>query len=354
MQESAIRFYQTGTWTVGNRLLDPTDRTVQSSQERHNALNSGHRACQGCGEALGARYAVDAAFAATNGQIIATNATGCLEVFSTPYPESAWQLPWFHSLFGNTAAVATGLAAAARVKARKKGGEPVRILALGGDGGTTDIGFGCLSGMFERNDDVLYICYDNEAYMNTGVQRSSATPPAARTATTQIAGDEPGNQWGQGKDVPLIAMAHGIPYVATATVADLRDLERKVTKAMSMHGARYIHILVPCPLGWGAASGQTIHLARLAQQTGLFPVFEAEYGEVTHVSHIRRQEPVESYLKLQKRFAHLFGKKADPEVLARIQAMADRNIEKFGLLAADEDEGTIPVAIQADERSHKI
>lgn len=107
MQESAIRFYQTGTWTVGNRLLDPTDRTVQSSQERHNALNSGHRACQGCGEALGARYAVDAAFAATNGQIIATNATGCLEVFSTPYPESAWQLPWFHSLFGNTAAVAT-------------------------------------------------------------------------------------------------------------------------------------------------------------------------------------------------------------------------------------------------------
>ena len=202
--------------------------------------------------------------------------------------------------------------------------------------------------------DVLYICYDNEAYMNTGVQRSSATPPAARTATTQIAGDEPGNQWGQGKDVPLIAMAHGIPYVATATVADLRDLERKVTKAMSMHGARYIHILVPCPLGWGAASGQTIHLARLAQQTGLFPVFEAEYGEVTHVSHIRRQEPVESYLKLQKRFAHLFGKKADPEVLARIQAMADRNIEKFGLLAADEDEGTIPVAIQADERSHKI
>ena len=119
MQESAIRFYQTGTWTVGNRLLDPTDRTVQSSQERHNALNSGHRACQGCGEALGARYAVDAAFAATNGQIIATNATGCLEVFSTPYPESAWQLPWFHSLFGNTAAVATGVAAAARVKARK-------------------------------------------------------------------------------------------------------------------------------------------------------------------------------------------------------------------------------------------
>lgn len=226
---------------------------------------------------------------------------------------------------------------------------------MGGDGGTTDIGFGCLSGMFERNDDVLYICYDNEAYMNTGVQRSSATPPAARTATTQIAGSEPGNQWGQGKDVPLIAMAHGIPYVATATVADLRDLERKVEKAMSMHGARYIHIFVPCPLGWGTASGKTIEIARLAQETGIFPVFEAEYGEVTSSYKIRRRQPVEAYLKLQKRFAHLFGKKGDPAVVARIQELADRNIEKFNLMAGDDDrEVQIPVAAQADERSQQI
>ena len=123
------------------------------------------------------------------------------------------------------------------------------VIAQGGDGGTTDIGFGCLSGMFERNDDVLYICYNNEAYMNTGVQRSSATPPAARTATTQLVGTAPGADWGKGKNVPLIAMAHGIPYVATATVADLKDLEYKVQKAMSYHGARYIEILVPCPLG---------------------------------------------------------------------------------------------------------
>ncbi len=353
MQESAIRFYQTGTWTVGNRLLDPTDRTVQSSQERHNALNSGHRACQGCGEALGARYAVDAAFAATNGQIIATNATGCLEVFSTPYPESAWQLPWFHSLFGNTAAVATGLAAAARVKARKKGGEAVRILALGGDGGTTDIGFGCLSGMFERNDDVLYICFDNEAYMNTGVQRSSATPPAARTATTMPTPDFPGNSFGQGKNVPAIAMAHGIPYVATATVADLHDLERKVRYAMSFHGARYIHILVPCPLGWGAPSAKTIELARLAHETGLFPVFEAEYGEVTNVSKIRRKQSVEKYLMLQKRFAHLFGKKGNPEIVQRMQALADRNIARYGLLGNEQGDD-IPVPEQAEERHHVI
>src|SRR5512134_2026220 len=211
-----IKFYQTGTFTVGNRLLAADERSVQADLARTNSLNSGHRACQGCGEALGARYAIDAAMMATDNQLIAANATGCLEVFSTPYPETSWQIPWIHSLFGNTAAVATGIAAALRVKGRTE----VRVIAQGGDGGTTDIGFGCLSGMFERNDDVLYICYDNEAYMNTGVQRSSATPPAARTATTPAMGEQPGNVFGTGKNVPLIAVAHQIPYVATASVAN--------------------------------------------------------------------------------------------------------------------------------------
>ena len=205
MQE--VKFYQTGTFTVGNRLLKENERAVQANMERTNSLNSGHRACQGCGEALGARYAIDAAMRATNNQLIAVNATGCLEVFSTPYPESSWQIPWIHSLFGNAAAVASGVAAALRVT----GHTDTRVVAQGGDGGTTDIGFGCLSGMFERNDDVLYICYDNEAYMNTGVQRSSATPPTARTATTMAVGKEPGNVFGTGKNVPLIAMAHFIP-----------------------------------------------------------------------------------------------------------------------------------------------
>ncbi len=326
-----IKFYQTGTFTVGNRLLSPEQRSVQASLERSNSLNSGHRACQGCGEALGARYAVDAAMRATQGQLIAANATGCLEVFSTPYPETSWQLPWIHSLFGNAAAVGTGIAAAMKVKGRSD----VRVIAQGGDGGTTDIGFGCLSGMFERNDDVLYICYDNEAYMNTGVQRSSATPPAARTATTMAVGAEPGALFGQGKNVPLIAMAHEIPYVATATVADLRDLEAKVERAMGIRGARYLHILVPCPLGWGAASHDTIRLARLARETGLFPVFEAEGGEVTAVTKIRHRVPVEEYLRPQKRFAHLFGSNGQVHMLERIQAQADRNIRRFGLLGED-------------------
>src|SRR5512139_664088 len=271
MSFQPVKFYQTGTFTVGNRLLAPEQRTVQANMQRTNGLNSGHRACQGCGEALGARYAIDAAMRASNNQLIAANATGCLEVFSTPYPETSWQLPWIHSLFGNTAAVATGIAAAMKVKGRKD----VRVVAQGGDGGTTDIGFGCLSGMFERNDDVLYICYDNEAYMNTGVQRSSATPPAARTATTMPVGPEPGNVFGTGKSVPKIAVAHNIPYVATATVSELRDLEYKVRKAMDFRGARYVHVLVPCPLGWGTVSSDTIRIARLAKETGTFPVFEA-------------------------------------------------------------------------------
>jgi pyruvate ferredoxin oxidoreductase beta subunit len=328
MPYQPVKFYQTGTFTIGNRLLDESDRSVQATASRDNSLNSGHRACQGCGEALGARYAIDAAMAASKRQLIAANATGCLEVFSTPYPETSWQMPWIHSLFGNAAAVATGIAAAMKIK----GHPEVRVIAQGGDGGTTDIGFGCLSGMFERNDDVLYICYDNEAYMNTGVQRSSATPPAARTATTMAIGSHPGNVFGQGKNLPQIAMAHNIPYVATATVADLHDLEYKVTKAMGMHGARYIHILVPCPLGWGAASEDTIKLARLAKETGLFAVYEAEQGEVTGVSKIRKHVSVEEYLKPQRRFAHLFGKVPASETIAHIQAMADRNIRKFGLL----------------------
>jgi pyruvate ferredoxin oxidoreductase beta subunit len=328
MSAETIKLYQVGTFAVGNRLLDPDLRTVQADTERSNTLTSGHRACQGCGEALGARYALDAAMRATGGKLIAANATGCLEVFSTPYPESSWQLPWLHSLFGNAPAVASGIAAALKVKGRSD----IRVIGQGGDGGTMDIGFACLSGMFERNDDVLYVCYDNEAYMNTGVQRSSATPPAARTANTKPVGDEPGNVFGQGKNAALIAMAHEIPYVATATVADLHDLEHKIERAMEFHGARYVHILVPCPLGWGSASSDTIRLARLACETGLFPVFEAERGEITGVSRLRRRVPVEEYLRPQRRFAHLFGDPPRTDVIARLQEAADRNIRRFGLL----------------------
>lgn len=328
MTTQRIKFYQTGTYTAGNRLLDDEARTVQSRPDRTNSLNSGHRACQGCGEALGARYAIDAAMRAAQKRLIAINATGCLEVFSSPYPESAWQIPWMHSLFGNAPAVASGVAAALRAK----GHNDVKVVAQGGDGATVDIGFGCLSGMFERNDEVLYICYDNEAYMNTGIQRSGATPPFARTNTTQAVGEAPGNRLGTGKNVPRIAMAHGIPYVATASVADLHDLEAKVATAMGIKGARYIHIHVPCPLGWGSDPAHTMKVARMAVESGLFPLFEARAGHVVDRTKIRRKVSVERYLELQTRFKHLFEPRRNDEAIAVIQAIADENILTYGLI----------------------
>jgi len=326
-----LKLYQVGTFAAGNRLLDPSQRTEQSHAGRANSITSGHRACRGCGEALGARVVLDAAMRASAGRMVTVNATGCLEVFSTPYPESAWRVPWLHSLFGNAAAVASGVAASLEAQGR----DDVRVVAQAGDGGTVDIGIGCLSGMFERNDDVLFVCYDNQGYMNTGVQRSGATPAAASTATTRPVGSRVGNAFGTGKSLPVIAMAHALPFVATATVADLHDLERKVVTAMGMHGARYLHVLVPCPLGWGTSSADTVRVARLAVESGFFPVFEARGGEVTDVGRIRRQVPVADYLRLQARFAHLFGEPGHPDVVARLQRQADRSIAHFGLLEGE-------------------
>jgi pyruvate ferredoxin oxidoreductase beta subunit len=328
MSYQATKFYQVGSRAVGNRLLDVDARTEQANPQRRNAINSGHRACRGCGEALAARYVLDAAVRATDGRLVTINATGCLEVFSTPYPESAWQLPWLHSVFANAASVASGAAAALEASGRTD----IRVVAQGGDGGTVDIGFACLSGMFERNDDVFYVCYDNQGYMNTGVQRSGATPPTARTATTEAGDGLVGNPFGTGKDLPRIAMAHGIPYVATATVADLHDLEAKVRRAMELRGARYLHVLAPCPLGWGSEPADTVLLARLAQRSGLFPVFEAEEGEITGVLPIRDQVPVEDYLSRQNRFAHLFADGRHVDAIAALQQLADRNVVRYDLL----------------------
>ncbi len=327
VEQQTVKFYQTGTFTVGNRLLNEQYRTVQATQERSNSIDSGHRACQGCGQALGARYALDAAMRVTGNKIIAANATGCLEVFTTPYPETAWSIPWVHSLFGNVASVAAGIAASLKAK----GDSETRVIAQGGDGGTTDIGFACLSGMFDRNDDVLYICYDNGGYMNTGVQRSSATPGGARTSTTMPVGEHPGSSFNTGKFLPQIAMAHDIPYVATASVHDLHDLERKVEKAMSFRGARYLQINVPCPLGWGSLPAQTIKLARMGVESGLVPLFEAEQGQLTHSTKIRYQIPVEDYLKAQRRFSHIL-KPANVDQLETIRALAEKNIKRYQLL----------------------
>ena len=306
--------------------------TVQASIDRTNALTCGHRACQGCGEALGARYAMDAAMRATGGNLIAVNATGCLEVFTTPYPETSWQMPWLHSLFGNAAAVATGVAAAMRVKGRPE----VRVIAQGGDGGTTDIGFGCLSGMFERNDDVLYICYDNEGYMNTGVQRSSRH--AAGRAHGDDAGRGPGARQRLRHRQERAADRHGARHPLC------RDGDRRRParpRAQSHQGdghprrALYPHSrALPARLGLGLARHHP--LARLAVECGLFPVFEAEHGAVTDSRKIRRPVPVEEYLKPQRRFAHLFTGAAVRAASRDLQAIADRNIAEYELLETEE------------------
>jgi pyruvate ferredoxin oxidoreductase beta subunit len=328
MTVERTRFYQVGSWAAGNRLLAPELAAVQADPCRTNALTSGHRVCQGCGEALAARWVLDTAMRVSAGQLVVVNATGCLEVFSTPYPETSWQVPWLHSLFGNAPAVAAGVAAALSAQGRPD----VRVIAQAGDGGTVDIGMGCLSGMFERGDDVLFVCYDNEAYMNTGVQRSAATPPWARTTTTPVIDDCLGNRFGQRKDMPRIAMAHRIPYVATATVADLRDLEAKVATAVGIRGACYLHVLVPCPLGWATGTGDAIRVARLATQSGLFPVFEARDGAVASVAKIRQRATTTAYLRAHGRYAHLFTPEPRTEVLDAVDAIARRNIADYGLL----------------------
>jgi pyruvate ferredoxin oxidoreductase beta subunit len=258
---------------------------------------------------------------------VVVNATGCLEVFSCSFPENSWGVPWVHSLFGNAPAVATGVAAALK----SQGKDDVRVVAHGGDGSTVDIGMGCLSGMFDRNDDVLYVCYDNQAYMNTGVQRSGATPPLARTATTLPNKNYLGSDPKTGKNVPLIAMAHGIPYVATASIGNIPDLEEKVSKAINIRGSRYLHVHVPCPLGWGFPTSETIKIAKLAIRCGLFPLFEAENGKLVGSTMIDDIIPVEEYLRSQRRFAHLFGKNVSRESIGIIQNTANENIEKYKL-----------------------
>src|SRR5579884_185315 len=296
------------------------------------SLGPGHRACLGCGEALGARLVLDAArraAQAAGGDIVVVNATGCLEVFSSAYSYSSWNVPWLHSLFENAAAVASGVEAALRAQGRTD----LRVIAQGGDGGTADIGLQTLSGMFERGHDVLYVCYDNEAYMNTGVQRSGLTPAGARTSTTPPGRMMIGNEHPK-KDLPAIAAAHGVRYIATASVGYYRDLEKKVEAAMQFRGPRYLQVHVPCPLGWGHDGSLTIRIAQLAVRVGLYPLFEMIDGKLTNVRKLPKRLPVDEYLKTQVRFRHLFmanGVIDSARGLAELQAIADRNVERYGL-----------------------
>lgn len=286
-------------------------------------LEPGHTACAGCGQAIAARLVLEAAGRNT----IVVNNTGCLEVFSSKAPETAWEVPWIHSLFENASAVASGVEAALKFLGKK---ENVNVIAQGGDGSTFDIGFGALSGMWERWHDILYVCYDNEAYMNTGVQRSGATPFDANTTTSPSGKESFGNPRLK-KDLIAIAVAHHIPYVASASVGYPMDVQKKVKKAVAIKGPKYIEIFVPCPLGWRYESILTPDVGKLAVETGLCPLVEYENGMLTGVKKIKEPKPVTEYLKLQKRFAHLFKSEEGKQQIRQIQKIADENIEKFGL-----------------------
>lgn len=280
-------------------------------------LAPGHRACPGCGEALALRLALKA----VGKDVIIVQATGCMEVVTTPYPETAWRVPWIHAAFENAAAVASGVEAALKVRS-KKGIKPI---AIAGDGGTADIGLQALSGAIERGHNFLYICTDNEAYMNTGIQRSGTTPYGAWTTTTPVGVVKKGKDRPK-KDVPAIIAAHGAPYVATASVGYPMDYIEKVKKAMAVEGPTYVHVHCPCPPGWRFDADKTIEVARLAVLSCAWILYEVEDGVSKVTFKPLQRRPVADYLKLQGRFRHL----TDDEI-AGIQRMVDERCRRFGI-----------------------
>ncbi|MCC7559900.1 MAG: pyruvate synthase subunit beta [Methanobacterium sp.] len=258
-------------------------------------LAPGHRGCAGCGATVGVRLALKALGKNT----VAVSATGCLEVITTPYPETAWEIPWIHVAFENAAAVASGVE-----RALKSQGKDTQVVAFAGDGGTADIGLQALSGAMERGHNLIYICYDNEAYMNTGVQRSGSTPYGAST-TTSPHGKESFGEDKPKKNIPLIMAAHGVPYVATASISYPEDFMKKVQKAKEVDGPAYIHLHQPCTTGWGFNPSKTIELGRLAVETGSWILYEIEDGEFRVTYRPLQRKMVDEYLVAQKRFKHL-------------------------------------------------
>ncbi len=280
-------------------------------------LAPGHRACSGCGATIAVRLALKALGKNT----VAVSATGCLEVVTSPYPETAWEIPWIHVAFENASAVASGVEEALKAQ----GKEDTNIVVFGGDGGTTDIGMQSLSGAMERQQNIIYICYDNEAYMNTGIQRSSSTPFGAST-TTSPSGKKSFGEDKPKKNMAMIMAAHGVPYVATACVAYPQDLMKKVKKAAETPGPAYIHILQPCATGWGYDPSKTIEIGKLAVQSYSWILYEINQGSV-NITEKPKKIPVIDYLQTQKRFRHLKEEQID-----LIQELVDQQSREMGLI----------------------
>jgi pyruvate ferredoxin oxidoreductase beta subunit len=283
-------------------IIENFDLYAPRLVDKEEYFSAGHRACQGCGEALAIRMMCKALGSDT----VIVNATGCMEVISSFYPTTAWNLPWIHVAFPNAAAVGSGVEAGLNVLRRKGkiADRNVKTVCIGGDGGTFDIGFQALSGAMERGHNMLYVCFDNEAYMNTGIQRSGATPFGAST-TTNPAGRASFGKSEWKKNITEIITAHGVRYAATASHSYPLDFMNKVKKAKKIEGPTFIHCLAVCPTGWRIPSEACIKMGRLASETGVFPLYEVENGKYRMTIKPDKLRPVEDYLKLQGRFRHL-------------------------------------------------
>ena len=289
-------------------------------------LAPGHSFCVGCGEALAVRLALKA----LGEDVIIANVTGCIEICTSPLPYTSWRVPWMHTLFENAAAEISGVEEGLKIlmKKGKISNRDIKCVAVAGDGGTSDIGLQALSGALERGHDFLYLCFDNEAYMNTGIQRSSATPYGAST-TTAPAGKFSIGQVTKKKNMIAIAAAHDIPYVAAACPSYPFDLINKVKKGAEVKGPAYVHILSVCPTGWRCPTNITIELGRLAVETGVFPLYEVEDGHYKLNVDRPKLKPVEEYLKPQGRFRHL-----PDEEIKKIQQSVDEEYAKLEVKVA--------------------
>ncbi len=289
--------------------------------KKENRLASGHRLCPGCGASTIAKQVL----LAIDYPVVVANATGCLEVSTTIYPYTSWKTPWIHNAFENAAATISGVEAAYQVLKRKgKIDKEIKFIAFGGDGGTYDIGLQSLSGALERGHDFVYICYDNEGYMNTGAQRSAATPTGANTTTAPAGKVIPGKtQWR--KDLTSIVAGHHIPYVAQTTLHNPTDLIEKVKKAIETPGPAFINVLSPCVLFWRIPTDKQREICKLAVETRFWPVFEIINDEWKLSYKPKKYVPIEEFLKPQGRFRHLFKHPKGKEVIKEIQRKVDEH-----------------------------
>ncbi len=296
---------------------------IKDYSKRKERLAPGHRLCPGCGASIIARQVM----LATDNPIVVSNATGCLEVSTTIFPFTAWRVPWMHNAFENVAANITGIETAFRsLKKQGKIKKDIKFVAFGGDGGTYDIGLQALSGAVERGHNFVYVCYDNEAYMNTGVQRSGATPTSANTTTDPVGKARLGKQEFP-KDLTQIMAAHHIPYVAQATISNLPDLYKKLEKAFNCNGPAFLNILSPCMPGWGVADDSAVAISKLALETNFWPLYEVENDVWTlNFDPGERKKPIIEWLRPQGRFKHLL-KPENAAVIERIQIETDRRFE---------------------------